>query len=215
MLMVFITICRALRREKMEMGRITVKLPAFVSSFNSNFIWYKVLRDVNIKHVCLNITNVYHDLLHNTHYHREHNNVSHISRPLESSLFIFLVSNSVQYQWVVELRMLLAEAGPEVGVAADWSQDGAPAQPGHDVLAPPPVVPPRLEPARGPGRVLRLQPLLHVDLDVTGQREERLLHVDARLGRGLHELDPVLYRQLFTSLFGNLYWKKISFTVTL
>ena len=34
----FITICRALRREKMEMGQITVKLPAFVSSFNSNFI---------------------------------------------------------------------------------------------------------------------------------------------------------------------------------
>ena len=85
------------------------------------------------------------------------------------------------------------------------SQDGTPAQPAHNVLASAPVVSAGLETSISlSGRVLRLKPLLHVDLDVPGKSEEGLLHVDAGLGRGLHELDPVLNCQLLSSFFRNL-----------
>ena len=46
------------------------------------------------------------------------------------------------------------------------------------------------------------RPRLH--LDVPGQGEEGVLHVDGGLGRGLHELDAVLYRQLLPPLLGHL-----------
>ena len=62
------------------------------------------------------------------------------------------------------------------------SQDGTPAEPGHDILPSPAVISPWLEAATGSGRVLSLQPLLHVDFDVPGQGEERLLHVYTGLG---------------------------------
>ena len=85
------------------------------------------------------------------------------------------------------------------------SQDGTPAQPAHNVLSSAPVVSAGLETSISlSGRVLRLKPLLHVDLDVPGKSEEGLLHVDAGLGRGLHELDPVLNCQLLSSFFRNL-----------
>ena len=48
------------------------------------------------------------------------------------------------------------------------------------------------------------QSLLHLGLDVLRQREERLLHVDGRLGGRLHELDPVLYGQLLPPLPADL-----------
>ena len=41
-------------------------------------------------------------------------------------------------------------------------------------------------------------------LDVTRQCEESILDINGSFGRGLHELDPILDRQLLTSLFGNL-----------
>ena len=85
------------------------------------------------------------------------------------------------------------------------SQDGTPAQPAHNVLSSAPVVSAGLETSISlSGRVLRLKPLLHVDLDVPGKSEEGFLHVDAGLGRGLHELDPVLNCQLLSSFFRNL-----------
>ena len=85
------------------------------------------------------------------------------------------------------------------------SQDGTPAQPAHNVLSSAPVVSAGLETSVSlSGRVLCLKPLLHVDLDVPGEREEGLLHVDASFRRGLHEFDPVLNCELLSSFLRNL-----------
>ena len=62
------------------------------------------------------------------------------------------------------------------------SQDGTPTEPGHDILSSAAVIPSGLEASTGSGRVLSLQPLLHVDFDVPGQGEEGLLHVYTGLG---------------------------------
>lgn len=48
------------------------------------------------------------------------------------------------------------------------------------------------------------QSLLRLRLDVPGQCVERLLDIDAGLGRRLHELDPVLDGQLLTPLLRHL-----------
>ena len=49
-------------------------------------------------------------------------------------------------------------------------------------------------------------------LDVTRQCEESILDINGSFGRGLHELDPILDRQLLTSLFGNLEQESLLFT---
>lgn len=46
--------------------------------------------------------------------------------------------------------------------------------------------------------------LLCFGLYVPGQCVERLLHINAGLGRRLHELDSVLHGQLFPAFLGHL-----------
>ena len=62
------------------------------------------------------------------------------------------------------------------------SQDGTPTEPSHDILSSAAVISPGLEASTGSGRVLSLQPLLHVHFDVPRQGEEGLLHVYTGLG---------------------------------
>ena len=68
------------------------------------------------------------------------------------------------------------------GGEEEQSQDGTPTEPGHDILSSAAVISPWLETSTWSGRVLSLQPFLHVHFDVPRQREEGLLHVYTGLG---------------------------------